>query len=210
LTAVKEGMQSYWDKVYSRNSLNHMWILQYCNSRFVFRNFACPNMWPFYTLKPILVGIDKHVITHLSSKWKEALRIDDYKLYSSSRRHIPLFIRGRLHKDASEQIRIEVSHILSFHMQLYRWFLWLNNCRFGDFVDRIYLIDLDIKDTTDTYISASYLDLHLEIVNNGTLRQKDDYNFPIVNFPFICSSISAAPVYGVYISQLIGFSYSFW
>ena len=155
-----------------------MWILQYCISRFVFRNFACPNMWLFYTLKPILVGIYKHVITHLSSKWNEALQINDYKLYSSSRRHIPLFIRGRLHKEASEQIRMEVSRILSFHMQLYRWFLWLNNWRFGDFVDRIYLIELDIKDTTDTYISASYLDLHLEIVKNGTLRQNDDYNFP--------------------------------
>jgi hypothetical protein len=165
-------MQSYWDKVYSRNSLNLMWILQCCNSHFVFRNFACPNMWLFYTVKPILVGIDKHVITQLSSKWKEALQFDDYKLYSSSRRHIPLFLRGRLHKEASEQIRIEVSHILSFHMQLYRWFLWLNHCRFGDFVDRIYLIELDIKDTTDTFISASYLDLHLEIDSEWRLRME--------------------------------------
>ena len=30
-----------------------------------------------------------------------------------------------------------------------------------------------------------------------------DFIFPIVNFPFICSNIPAAPVYGVYISQLI-------
>jgi hypothetical protein len=29
LTAVKEGIQSYQDKVYSRNSLNQMWILKY-------------------------------------------------------------------------------------------------------------------------------------------------------------------------------------
>ena len=33
-----------------------------------------------------------------------------------------------------------------------------------------------------------------------------DFNFPIVNFPFICSSIPAAPVYGVYISKLIRYS----
>ena len=33
---------------------------------------------------------------------------------------------------------------------------------FGDFVDRIYPIELEIKDTTDTDRSASYLDLHLE------------------------------------------------
>jgi hypothetical protein len=31
--------------------------------------------------------------------------------------------------------------------------------------------------------------------------KKDDFNFLIVNFPFICSNIPAAPAYGVYISQ---------
>jgi hypothetical protein len=31
-------------------------------------------------------------------------------------------------------------------------------------------------------------------------------NFPIVNFPFICSNIPVAPAYVVYISQLIRYS----
>jgi hypothetical protein len=44
--------------------------------------------------------------------------------------------------------------------------------------------------------------------SEGRLRTKlydkrDDFNFPIVNFPFICSNIPAAPAYGVYLSQLI-------
>jgi hypothetical protein len=43
----------------------------------------------------------------------------------------------------------------------------LNNSRFGDFVDRIYPIELEIKDTTYTDRSASYLDLHLEIDREG-------------------------------------------
>jgi hypothetical protein len=89
--------------------------------------------------------------------------------------------------------------------------LSLNNSRFGDFVDHIYPIEFEIKDTTDTYSSASYLDLHLEIGSEGRLRTKlydkrDDFNFPIVNFPFICSNIPAAPTYGVYISQMIRYS----
>jgi hypothetical protein len=33
--------------------------------------------------------------------------------------------------------------------------------------------------------------------------KRDDFNFQIVNFPFRCSNIPAAPVYGVYISQMI-------
>jgi hypothetical protein len=36
--------------------------------------------------------------------------------------------------------------------------------------------------------------------------KRDDINFPILNFPFICSNIPAAPAYGVYISQLIRYS----
>ena len=35
--------------------------------------------------------------------------------------------------------------------------------RFGDFVDRIYPIELEIKDTIYTDRYASYLDLHIEI-----------------------------------------------
>jgi hypothetical protein len=91
--------------------------------------------------------------------------------------------------------------------------LSLNNFRLGDFVDIIYPIKLEIKDTTDTDRSASYLDLHLETDSEGQLRTKlydkiDDLNFPIVNFPFICSNIKipAAPTYRVYISQLIRYS----
>jgi hypothetical protein len=48
--------------------------------------------------------------------------------------------------------------------------LSLNNSRFGDFVDRIYLIELEIKDTTDADRSASYLDIHLVIDSVGRLR----------------------------------------
>ena len=82
---------------------------------------------------------------------------------------------------------------------------------FGDFIDHIYPIELEIKDTTDTDRSASYLDLHLEIDSEGRLRTKlydkrDDFNFPIVNFPFICSNIPAAPACGVYISHMIQYS----
>ena len=76
--------------------------------------------------------------------------------------------------------------------------LSLNNSRFGDFFDRIYPIELEKKDTTDTDRSASNLDLVLEFDSEGRLRTKlygkrNDFNFPIVNFPFIYSNIPAAP-----------------
>ena len=53
--------------------------------------------------------------------------------------------------------------------------------------------------------------LLLDIGSEGHLKTKlydkrDYFNFPIVNFPIICSNISAAPAYGIYISQLIRYS----
>ena len=35
------------------------------------------------------------------------------------------------------------------------------------------------------------------------MDRRDDFSFPIVNFPFLSSNIQAAPAYGLYISQLI-------
>jgi hypothetical protein len=74
----------------------------------------------------------------------------------------------------------------------------------GDFVDRIYHIEHEIKDTTVTATSASYFHLYLDIDNEGPYRTKlydkwDDFNFLIVNIPVIWSNILAAPVYAVYI-----------
>ena len=73
------------------------------------------------------------------------------------------------------------------------------------------ILELEIKDTTDTDRAASYLDLHLEIDSECRLRTKlydkrDDLNFRIVNFSFIYSNIPAAPSYGLYISQMIRYS----
>ena len=81
----------------------------------------------------------------------------------------------------------------------------------NNYVDRIYPIEPEIKDITYTNRSASYLDLHREIDSEERLRTKlydkrDDFNFHIVNFPFIRSTIPTAHAIWVYISQMIGYS----
>jgi hypothetical protein len=48
----------------------------------------------------------------------------------------------------------------------------------------------------------SFLALQGGAVKNEIYDKRDDFNFLIVNSPFICSNIQAAPAYGVYISQL--------
>ena len=75
------------------------------------------------------------------------------------------FIQGLLKKN-------ERNIALSFNFT-FRYIddvLLLNNSRFGDFIDLIYPIELKIKDATDTYGSASYLEINIEIENEGRLR----------------------------------------
>jgi hypothetical protein len=90
------------------------------------------------------------------------------------------FIQGFLKKN-----EMKLARSFNFTFRYIDDVLSLDNFRFGDFVDRIYPIELRIQDTR---------------------YQRDDFNFPILNFPFICSNVLAAPAYGVYISQLIRYS----
>ena len=70
----------------------------------------------------------------------------------------------------------------------------------------MYPPELELKDTTESNTSASYLDLLLSIGRDGQLRtslddKRDDFNFHITNFPFLSSNIPSS--HGVFISQLI-------
>ena len=123
--------------------------------------------------------------------WVQTAVLADLFLYS----YEADFIQGLLKKNEKKLTRS-----FNFTFRCIDDVLSLSNSSFGDFVDRIYPIELEIKDTTDTDRSASYLDLHLKFDSEGRLRTKlydkrDDFNFPIVNFPFICSNIPAAPAY---------------
>ena len=67
--------------------------------------------------------------------------------------------------------------------------LSLNNSKF---VDWIYRIELEIKDTSYTARCASNLYLYLEIERDGLLRTKlydnRDFNFRVMYFPCVCIS----------------------
>ena len=82
--------------------------------------------------------------------------------------------------------------------------LSLNNPRFAEFLPLIYPPELEIKETTNTASSASFLDIYLEFNNIGQFSTKiydkrDDFNFKIINCPNMCSNMPASPADGVYI-----------
>ena len=70
-----------------------------------------------------------------------------------------------------------------------------------------YLID---SITSEAITSSSYLDLYLYIDNRKLhtrlYEKRDDFNFHIVNCPFLSSNIPSAPAHGVYVSQLIRYA----
>ena len=89
--------------------------------------------------------------------------------------------------------------------------LSINNTDFENYLGQMYPPELEIKDTTESNASASYLDLLLSIGRDGQLRtslydKRDDFNFHITNFPFLSSNIPSSPAYGVFISQLIRYA----
>ena len=74
-----------------------------------------------------------------------------------------------------------------------------------------YPAELKIKGTTESNTSASFLDLLLSIGKDGQLLtflydKRDDFNFHIINFPFLRCNIPYSPAYDVFFSQLIRFA----
>ena len=105
-------------------------------------------------------------------------------------------------------------HLASRFNLTYRYIddvLSINNPEFENYLGQMYPAELEIKDTTESTTSASYLDLLLSIGRDGQLHtsiydKRDDFNFHITNFPFLSSNIPSSPAYGVFISQLIRYA----
>ena len=80
---------------------------------------------------------------------------------------------------------------------------YINNSRFAEFLPLIYHPELEIKETTNTASSASFLDLYLEFDDSTKIYGKrNDSNFKIINFPNVYSNITVSPAYGVYSSPI--------
>ena len=77
-----------------------------------------------------------------------------------------------------------------------------NNKKFGDYVKEFYPSQLTVEKANTSDDLANYLDLTFIIESNNRLYTKlydkrDDFDFHIVNFPFLLSNIPFGPSYGV-------------
>ena len=70
--------------------------------------------------------------------------------------------------------------------------------------------ELQLNKTNVSDTEASFLDLHLSIsdgfVKTKIYDKREDFDFDIVNFPFLDGDVPRSTFYGVYISQLIRFA----
>ena len=86
----------------------------------------------------------------------------------------------------------------------------IDNPYFEGMVNRICPPELQLNKANTSDTEAPFLDLHLSI-SNGFVSSKiydkrDDFDFDIVNFPFLDGDVPRSTSYGVYISQLIRFA----
>ena len=102
---------------------------------------------------------------------------------------------------------IEAFNSTSRHLDV---LLNIDNPCFEQMVGHIYPTELQLDKANSSDTEAPFLDLNLSITN-GIVSSKiydtrDDFNFEIVNFPFLDGDVPRSPSYGVYVSQLIRFA----
>ena len=83
----------------------------------------------------------------------------------------------------------------------------INYVYFDNMVSQIYPSELQLNKANTSDTKAAFLDLHLsisnDIVSTKIYDKRDDFDFEIVNFPFLDGAVPRSTSYGVYISQLI-------
>ena len=51
-----------------------------------------------------------------------------------------------------------------------------------------------------------FLDLNIKVIHTSVYDKRDDFGFPIVNFPWLSGDVPRLPSYGIYILQLVRFA----
>ena len=77
-------------------------------------------------------------------------------------------------------------------------------------VSQIYPTALQLNKANSSDTEGPLLDLDLSITNGMVSTKiydkRDNFNFEIINFPFLDGDVSRSPSYGVYILQFIRFA----
>ena len=86
----------------------------------------------------------------------------------------------------------------------------INNVYFDNMVSQIYPSELQLNKANASDTEAAFLDLHLsisnDIVSTKIYDKRDDFDFEIVNFPFLGGGVPRSASCGVCVSRLVRFA----
>ena len=86
----------------------------------------------------------------------------------------------------------------------------IDNTYFDGLISQIYPPELQLNIANSSDTEAAFFYLHLSIVDGFVsykiYDKRDDFDFKIVNFPFLDGDVPRTASYGVIISQLIRFA----
>ena len=85
-----------------------------------------------------------------------------------------------------------------------------DNPAFAEHIPDIYPRELQLNKANTSDKETSFLDLNIKVIGNGIYTsvydKRNDFGFPIVNFPWLSGDVPRLPSYGIYISQLVRFA----
>ena len=121
-----------------------------------------------------------------------------------------LFCYGKdFMKDLSSDNQADVIKAFNSASRYLGGLLGIDNPYFEGMVNQIYPSELQLDRANTSGTEAPFLDLHLSI-SNGFVSSKicggrDDFDFDMVDFPFLGGGVTRCPSCGVCVSQLIRF-----
>ena len=106
-------------------------------------------------------------------------------------------------KSLAKEKRYELIDAFNSTSRFLNDLLNIDNIHYEHMVHRIYPAELQLNKANASDTEAAFLDLNLsihnDIVSTKIYDKRDDFNFDIVNFPFLDGDVPQRPSYGVYI-----------
>ena len=110
----------------------------------------------------------------------------------------------------SEELQADVIDAFNTTSRYLDDILNINNVYFDNMVGQIYFSEFQLNKANTSDTEAAFLDLHLsisnDIVSTKIYDKRDDFDFEIVNFPFLDGDVPRSTSNRVYISRLIRFA----
>ena len=178
-----------------------------CYSTFTNIHNTYHNLWPYQKVCDALVYLLDNIFIRFGTKlYRQTIDIPMGTNCAPLVADLFLFCYERdFMKSLSRENQADIIEAFKSTSRYLDDLLNIDNIYFDQIVDRIYPTELQLNRANSCDTQTPVLDLNL-CISNGTVSTKiydkrDDFDFDIVNFPFLDGDVLRSTSYGVYISQ---------